>query len=290
MDEKKPLSVWKNEDYLSPEEFEILANFIYHKSGIKMEANKTYLLNNRVQKRIKELRFSGAAEYIRYLKYSDKNGAELQEFLNLVTVNETFFFRDFPQLEAFVECVKAVVELKMQNNDYTLKIWSAGCSTGEEPYTLSIILHEILDDVTKWKITILASDIDQVVLRKAVNGVYEHRSIKDTPAEYLDNYFIYNREKQTYQVTDSVRSIVQFEHLNLNDKDRMRLKRNFDIIFCRNVLIYFDDESRRRAVEVFYSALNEKGYVFLGSSESMGRITLAFKLMRLNKFLVYCKE
>jgi chemotaxis protein methyltransferase CheR len=289
MDDFKSL-VWKTEDYLSPEEFEILANFIYHKSGIKMEASKTYLLNNRVQKRIKELRFSGAAEYIRYLKYSDKNGSELQEFLNLVTVNETFFFRDFPQLEAFVECLKAVVDLKMLTNDYTLRIWSAGCSTGEEPYTLSIILHEILDDITKWKVSIVASDIDQVVLRKAEAGIYEYRSVKDTPPEYLDTYFKYNRENQKYQVNQSVKSIVHFEHLNLNDKDRMRLKRNFDIIFCRNVLIYFDDESRRRAVEIFYSALNEKGYVFLGSSESMGRITLAFKLIRLNKFLVYCKE
>jgi len=289
MDERKP-SLLRNEEYLSPEEFEILANFIYHKSGIKMEANKTYLLNNRVQKRIRELRFSGAAEYIRYLKYSDKNGAELQEFLNLVTVNETFFFRDFPQLEAFVECVKAVVEQKMLKNDYTLRIWSAGCSTGEEPYTLSIILHEILDDIKKWKITIMASDIDQVVLRKAEAGIYELRSVKDTPSEYLDNYFIYDKAKQNFQVNKSVKSVVNFEHLNLNDKERMRLKRNFDIIFCRNVLIYFDDESRRRAVEIFYAALNEKGYVFLGSSESMGRITLAFKLMRLNKFLVYCKE
>jgi chemotaxis protein methyltransferase CheR len=280
----------REDEYLSPEEFEILANFIYHKSGIKMESNKTYIMNNRVQKRIKELNLKTPTEYIRMLKYSDKSGSELQELLNLITVNETFFFRDYPQLEAFVECLKDVVNRKMEVGDYTLRIWTAGCSTGEEPYTLSIILHEILDDIKKWKITITASDIDLVILRKAEVGIYDNRSVKEAPDEYLKQYFTFIPEKGTFSVNNNIRSLVNFEHLNLNDKEKMRLKRNYDFIFCRNVLIYFDDDSRRRAVENFYSALNNKGFIFLGSSESMGRITSSFKLIRLNKHLVYCKE
>ncbi len=290
MDNRENRLSWKEEEYLSPEEFEILANFIYHKSGIKMESNKTYLLNNRIQKRIREKDMRSASEYIRYLKYSDKNGTELQELLNLVTVNETFFFRDFPQLEAFVECLKKTVQRKADEQNYTLKIWSAGCSTGEEPYTLSIILHEILDNVRNWKLQVTASDLDQAVLKKAQQGLYEYRSIRDVPAEYIDMYFSYDADSKIYRVNDNIRSLIQFEHLNLNDRDKMRIKGNYDFIFCRNVLIYFDDDSRRRAVEHFYSALNENGYIFLGSSESLGRITSAFKMIRLNKFLVYCKE
>ncbi len=281
-----------NEDtkYLSPEEFEILANFIYHKSGIKMEDNKTYLLNNRIQKRIRELQLKSAGDYIRLLKYSDKEGFEFQELLNLVTVNETFFFRDFPQLEAFVDCLKSSVTRKMITGDHTMRIWCAGCSTGEEPYTLSIILHEILDNVANWKLSILASDIDKSVLSKAEKGIYEKRSVKDVPEEYMNKYFHHDIYKNNATINEEIRSIIQFEHLNLNDRDNMRLKRNYDFIFCRNVLIYFDDNSRQRAVEHFYSALNQQGYIFLGSSESMGRITSAFKLIRLNKHLVYCKE
>jgi chemotaxis protein methyltransferase CheR len=282
---------WKDEEeYISPEEFEILSSFIYHKSGIKLETAKTYLLNNRVQKRIRELGFKAAAEYIRFLKYSDKNGNEFQELLNLITVNETYFFRDFPQLEAFVECLKVLVDKKVEKNDYTLKIWSAGCSSGEEAYTLGIILHEILGNVKDWRISILGSDIDKTILQKAQKGKYDFRSVKDSPSEYMDMYFDFQPGEKTYNVKNFIRNMVEFEHLNLNDKDRMRMKRNFDFIFCRNVLIYFDDESRRRVVEHFYSALNESGYIFLGSSESMGRITSAFKLIRLNKYLVYCKE
>lgn len=279
-----------NESYLSPEEFEILSNLIYQKSGIKMSSDKTYILNNRVQKRVSESNVKSPSEYIRLLRYGDREGIELQKLLNNITVNETFFFRDFPQLEAFVECLKIVVERKMKTDDYTLRIWSAGCSTGEEPYTLSIILHEILDNIKNWKVNIIASDIDLNILKRAEEGIYESRSVKETPDEYLKQYFTYSQKYNHYSINDNIRSIVKIEHLNLNDKEKMRLKRNFDFIFCRNVLIYFDDTSRRRAVEHFYSALNDKGFIFLGSSESLGRITNAFKLIRLNKYLVYCKE
>jgi len=278
------------ENYISSEEFEILSNFIYHKSGIKLDSSKTYLLNNRLQKRLKEVGLKSASEYISFLKYSDKKGIELQELLNLITINETYFFRDFPQLEAFVECLKLVVEKKVQKNDYTLKLWSAGCSSGEEVYTLAIILNEILENVKDWQITVLGSDLDLQILEKAKKGEYEYRSIKTCPEEYLKTYFDFLPEKDVYKVKDFLKDIVRFEHLNLNDKEKMRFKKNFDFIFCRNVLIYFDDDSRRRVVEHFYSALNLGDYIFLGSSESMGRITNAFKLVRLNKHLVYCKE
>lgn len=292
MEEKKQrITAWKEEaENLSPEEFEILSNFIYHKSGIKMEANKAYFMNNRVQKRIRELKLKDASDYIRLLKYADKEGKELQELLNLITINETFFFRDFPQLEAFVECLKVLVAYKLERKDNSIRIWSAGCSTGEEPYTLSIILHEILESTKEWNLWITASDIDLNVLQKAGQGIYDPRSLKDVPIEYLNSYFTLDLNTGSYQVKNNIKSVVHFEHLNLNDKEKMRSNRNFDFIFCRNVLIYFDDESRRRVVENFYSSLNSNGYIFLGSSESMGRITSAFKLIRLNKYLVYCKE
>lgn len=281
----------QDSSYISIDEFEILSSFIYRKSGIKLENNKAYFMNNRVQKRLKDLNFASISDYIRYLKFSDRDGKELQQLLNQVTINETFFFRDYPQLEAFVECLKDVVNKKMETNHYSLNIWSAGCSTGEEPYTLSIILHEILDDIDKWKVKIIASDIDEEALHKAESGIYDYRSLKETPEEYINTYFSFEPSINKYSVQKNIRSKINFEHLNLNDKHSMRSKNNFDIIFCRNVLIYFDDESRKRAVEYFYSALNKNGYIFLGSSESMGRITSAFKLLRINnKYLVYSKE
>lgn len=277
--------------YISIEEFEILSSFIYRKSGIKMDNNKAYFMNNRVQKRLKDLEIEDIGEYIRYLKFSDKNNAELQHLLNAITINETFFFRDYPQLEAFVECLKELVARKVEKRDFTLKLWSAGCSTGEEPYTLSIILHEVLDNVKNWRISITGSDIDENALRKASNGIYDIRSMKESPEEYIHTYFDHNKHENQFKVKDFIRKPIHFEHLNLNDKQAMRNKKYFDFIFCRNVLIYFDDESRKRAVEYFYTALNRSGYIFLGSSESMGRITSAFKLLRINnKFLVYSKE
>ena len=228
-------------------------------------------------------------EYIRYLKYFDKDGKEFQLFLNLLTINETYFFRDYQQIQSFADhCLKEVVERKMKTMNRNLRIWSAGCSSGEEPYTLSIILSEILDDVKKWDISIYANDVDDNILKKAIAGKYDNRSIKEIPEEYLNKYFHFNG--QDYSIKESIKKHVKIEHLNLNNKEQIRKHSGFDFIFCRNVLIYFDDVSRKQVVDHFWSALNKGGYIFLGSSESLGRISAVFKLKKMGQTLVYYKE
>lgn len=270
-------------------DFYRLSEFIYQKVGIRFEPGKQYFVSKRLERRMEETGMRSPQEYIRYLLYSDTT-SEFQQLVNLLTVNETYFFREFLQLEAFAEhCLPALVEKKQREGNNTLRIWSAGCSTGEEPYTLSIILHEMFNDVHDWNIEIHASDIDQNVLKNAREGRYESRSVKDVPADYFGRYFRSGNDG-TWTVTDEVKSLVRFEHLNLFDTDQMNKKRHFDCIFCRNVLIYFDDVSRKRVVDHFYLALNPLAYIFLGTSESIGRITTAFTLKRMGAHLVYCKE
>ncbi len=275
---------------LTMDEFEYLTDFVYRRVGIRFEAKKVYFVSKRVEKRMEALDIVSPSDYLRYLKFSDPKGLEFQNLINLLTVNETYFFRDFPQFEVFAEhCLSEVVAGKIAAGDNRIRVWSAGCSTGEEAYTISIILHEMLDDVGEWDIDILASDIDENVLRRAAGGEYDGRSIKEVPLEYLEKYFQKGRNG-TYHIGQRPREIVRFEHLNLSGGAAVRLRKGFDFIFCRNVLIYFDDFSRKKLVDHFYVALNRGGYIFLGPSESVGRITTAFKLKRLGRHLVYCKE
>lgn len=274
---------------LTLEDFEKFADFIYRKTGIRFDQKKFYFLSKRIEKRMQVLGITDPVTYLRRLKFGDKNGEELQNLVDLITINETYFFRDFPQLQAFAEyCLPEVVERKIKTRDDNLKIWSAGCSTGEEPYTISIILYEMLEDVNSWSIEILATDIDKEALRKAQEGIYEWRSVKHVPTEYLKKYFEIIKDK--YKIKDEVKKLVKFEHLNLMDFLSLRKKRGFDFIFCRNVLIYFDEISRKKVVDHFYIALNKGGYIFLGSSESLARITNAFKIKRLGGHIVYTKE
>ncbi|QTA77943.1 Chemotaxis protein methyltransferase [Desulfonema limicola] len=153
--------------FITPDEFEYLANFIYRKTGIRFEIKKLYFLSKRVQKRMEELGIQTASEYMRKLRFSDPDNSEFQLLLNLLTINETYFFRDFPQLQAFAEhCLPDIIEKKEAAGNRRLRIWSAGCASGEEPYTIGIILYEMLNNYRQWDIKITASDVDQNMLKK----------------------------------------------------------------------------------------------------------------------------
>ncbi len=271
-------------------EFNGLKDLIYRKTGIHYEKNKIYFLSRRLEKRMIELSMSNPQEYIRYLRFLDNKGLEFQTLINSLTINETYLFRDFSQLQAFAEhALVDIVNRKIETNNNTLRIWSAGCSTGEEPYTLAIILREMLDDSTQWNIHIQASDIDETALNKAKAGSFSLRSMKEVPEEYIDKYFIPDSNNR-YKAKSFIKDMISFEQLNLSDKKALRMKKHYDVIFCRNVLIYFDDTSRKKVVDSFYLSLDHGGFIFLGSSESMTRVTTAFKLKRMGKHLVYSKE
>jgi len=270
-------------------EFKELRDLIYEKIGIHILDEKIYFLKKRVEKRIEELGIDSPSEYIKYLRYMDHTGKEFQNLTNSITINETYFFRNFPVLQAFAEhCLPEVLQRNMEKKQKELRILSAGCSSGEEPYTLSIILHEMVDDLRNINAKIVGIDIDESALKKAKRGIYDERSIKDVPGKYLDKHF--DILPSGYSVKEHVRRLVGFHKINLFDSTNLlRIGKQFDFVFCRNVLIYFSDESRRKVVENLYMMMKPGGYIFLGYSESMTRITRAFRIKRAGNTLVYQK-
>jgi len=272
---------------LSIEDFISIRNLVYEHTGMHFGENKVYFFKKRLQKRMEIHGFSRVNEYIKYLKYFDRNGREFQELVNLLTVNETYFFREFSQLEVFAEvCLPEVLEKKKKSKDRSIKVFSAACSTGEEPYTLAIILREMLDDNECWDVKVKGVDIDENVLETARRGIYDKRAVKDVPPLYLEQYFSSSISGR-FELKPEIRQMVSFEHVNLMDRKALRYEKNYDFIFCRNMLIYFDDASRKQVVERFYTMLNKGGLVFLGHAESMSRITTAFKVRRVNGYVVY---
>ena len=273
---------------LTTEQFTRLRDIILSKLGLCFELSRSHYLEKRIEKRMQPLGLNSAEEYIRYLYFMDTSGAEMQQLANLITTNETYMFREFDQLRGFSDyALPEVLEAKRAKRDNRLRIWSAGCSTGEEPYTLAIILKEVLQDVDDWKIDLVGTDIDETALARVRTGLYDERSIRHVPVEYLTRHF--TRESDHYRVRPETASMVVAEHLNLHDRSAMRGYRRFDFIFCRNVLIYFSEESRKAIVDYYYAALNPGGYIFLGHSESVGRISNAFTLVRLGDHLAYKK-
>ncbi|MBA1334459.1 MAG: Chemotaxis protein methyltransferase CheR [Firmicutes bacterium] len=270
---------------LSDELFDKFVKLVYKKTGIFYDYNKKYYVQKRVEKRAEALEMETLSEYYQMLKFTD-DPSEFEKLINDLTVNETYFFRDFPQLRNFAEDVLPVAAREKRKSK-KIKIWSAACSTGEEPYTLSIILQEMLDKPDEWELQILASDINTEVLQFARIGLYENRAIKDVPPEYLEKYFTKRHDK--YLVNLNVRRPVTFKRINLMDEHEMSSINGCDFIFCRNCLIYFDDESRRSVLSSFYESLNPGGFIFLGHSESVGRISSAYKVQRIGDTIVYSK-
>ncbi|ALS22394.1 chemotaxis protein CheR [Paenibacillus naphthalenovorans] len=276
-----------DEMVLSDELYAKFVKMVYKATGIYYEHNKKYYVQKRIEKRAEKLGIDSIHDYYRILKFS-KDSTEFDKLINDLTVNETYFFRDYPQLRNFAEEVlPMVVRRKNMNNDRTIKIWSAACSTGEEPYTLSIILQEMLDEPEKWNLRIVASDINTDVLHTAKNGLYEYRSVRDVPPEYLEKYF--TKKHESYLVKLGVKKLVHFMKINLMDSVAVSDITGCDFIFCRNCLIYFDDESRKTVLSDFYRSLNPGGIIYLGHSESVGRISSAYCMQRIGDTIVYSK-
>jgi len=274
---------------ITVEQFKRLTENIYKKLGLHFDDKKLYFLKSRVAKRMEVLDIQQPQDYLFLLSYADPDGVEMQALANLITTNETYMFREYEQLQCFANhCLPEVLSAKQARGERSLRIWSAGCSSGEEPYTLAMILQEVFPQTQAWDCEIAATDIDENMLRKTVAARYGQRSVHDVPEEYREKYLV--EVGGDFIVRRRTAALVQTYHLNLNDRMAMREMRGFDFIFCRNVLIYFDDLSRRTVVDSFFNALNPGGYIFLGHSESIGRISPAFKLKRFDEHLVYGKE
>ncbi len=273
---------------LSDEIFYKLKNLIYDISGIYFNEQKKYLLETRLSRRLSILELSNFEDYHNYLKYSPKRKSEIKELLNSVTTNETSFFRDLPQLNVFIDVLKQIVPAPSINPNKKIRIWSAGCSTGEEPYTIAIIIKENFP-FSNVKFDIIGSDISEHVLDSAKRGVYNSYTLRNAGENIIAKYF--NKiDDDSFALKDEIKHMTGFYNVNLVDAKEVKNLDIFDIVLCRNVIIYFDDESKKRAISNIYESLKIGGHLFLGHSESLHFISTSFKLVGFGKTPLYRKE
>jgi chemotaxis protein methyltransferase CheR len=270
---------------ISDAEFTKFREFFYRKTGIHFEDSKRYFVDSRLIDRMAATDSTSFNSWFSVLR-SEPSGAEMQQLINVMTVNETYFLREDYQFAALVNSVLPEVVARKRDRS-PIRIWCMPSSSGEEAYTVAMVLLERWAALEAWDVEIISSDIDTAVLTKARNGHYLERSVAPLPPSWLAKYF--DRTAQGWQISDSLRGAVEFTRCNLCRPEDTATYRRFDVIFCRNLLIYFDDASRRIAAEALYDALNPGGYVMLGHSESMSRITSVFRVRRFPDALAYQK-
>ena len=276
---------------MSDHSFYALRGMIYERSGIFFPDQKKYILENRLLRRIEEGGFNDFEKYIDFLRFDSLRDREFSTLFDIVTTNETSFFRDMNQLEVFESFVLPQIVKEVEKAGYKkLRIWSAPCSTGEEPYTLAMLLLSKFPGIqgAGWDIEIHGSDISECVLNSARRGEYNDYSMRNVPPLYLDRYFTKNGNGK-YGVKPEVKGIVRLSNINLFDNLRLRMFRGMNIVFCRNVLIYFDEAAKKRVIANIYDCLLPGGYLFIGHAESLFNISRAFKLVNINNILLYQK-
>jgi len=270
----------------SPEEYVALCDFLRQRTGLSFGENKRYYVERRVVDRMAAVGAEDFGEYLNLLRFQ-ASGEELQLLVNQMTVNETYFFREKYQLDCLVNSALDEVVRDRKPGD-RIRIWSAGCSTGEEPYSIAIMLLEFWKRVDEFEIELHASDIDSRVLTAARAGLYEERSLQFLPPHLVSKYFTLEAPGR-WRIIGDLRDSIEFSHVNLMDSEQIRRFRNLDVIFCRNMLIYFDDLGRREVAAGFHEALAPGGFVFLGHSESMARMSSLYAPRRFPEAIIYQK-
>lgn len=271
---------------LSNSQFNKIRELLYSRTGIQIKESKIEFLSRKVYLRMKEIDIESVDDYIRYLVF-DKTGMEQEDFVDLVVINETYFFRDYQLMRFFGEEILPIM-VKEKGSKRNISILSAGCSTGDEPYTLAIILREMLDDVSEWNLRIDAADISRKVLDTARKGLYTSHALREIPELYRNRYF--EKTGESYQLVPALIGMVNFRRVNLFDPLQMAALYRYDVVFCRNVLIYFDSESRTRVLEHLYDAMNPSGFIFLGPGEGIGRMGALFDFQRYGRSFAYRKN
>jgi chemotaxis protein methyltransferase CheR len=271
---------------ISDDDFDKFREYFYRKTGIMFDQNKRYFVDRRLIERIKATGHNGFKSYFIFLRF-ESSGKELQNLINILTVNETYFFREEYQFKCMVNRMLPEIISRKRSGDI-IRIWSIPASTGEEPYSVAIYLLEYWKDIDKWDVEIIASDIDTNALENAKKGIYSERSVQNLPKSIIQKYFKFIGNGY-YQICDELRNSVEFTRVNIIDTKETKRYRGFDIVFCRNLLIYFDDLSRKIAVENLFDSMNPGGFICLGHSESMSRISPIFKIRKFPEAIVYQK-
>jgi chemotaxis protein methyltransferase CheR len=272
---------------LSDEIFKLLKDLIYKSSGVWFDDNSKDILRMRLTNSVQRHQFKNFKDYYYFLRYDREKDAELASLLDIVTNHETYFFREMAQLKAFSEeILPEIREIKKRDGCKEMKIWSAGCSTGEEAYTIAMLFLEskMFNDLN---IEIFATDISHRVLHSARRGVYQKHAFRATDSEMIAKYFI--QEENGYKISDKVKEKVNFGYFNLLDSEKSAFINRMDVIFCRNVIIYFDMPAKKKVIDMFYEKLNNSGFLLLGHSESLINISTAFTLRHFKNDMVYQK-
>jgi chemotaxis protein methyltransferase CheR len=275
---------------MSNQTFEKWRQYIYESCGIYFQDNKKYLLESRLQKRINYLGLNSYDGYLSYILESTNELKEKKFLYEAITINETYFFRNQPQLDALVnKIIPQIMEKQGRNNKTKLRIWSAASSSGEEVYSIAIAIADmVLPRYPNLEFEIAGTDINYAVVETAKQGIYREYSIRNTPAYYLKKYFIV--DGNNFEVSPEIKKFTSFRVLNLYDTAAMRTMYNYDVVFCANVLIYFDLKSKIKVVTQLYNSLNKGGYLFIGYSETLHNISKAFKVLSFPKTIGYQKE
>ena len=270
---------------VTQEEVQRLCEFLYRKTGMSFAENKRYFIDRRLAERIAATQSGSFQAYFALLR-SDA-GHEIEHLVNAFTVNETYFYREDHQLRCLTSDLLVDIVRRKPVGE-SIRIWSIPCSTGEEPYSIAIWLMENWSEVDRHNIEIVGSDIDTRALKAAAEGVYGARALMRLPRSIIDRYFKPVGDDR-HQIDPGLRNSIQFTRANLVDVHDMARYRNFDVVLCRNVLIYFDDSSRRVAAENLHECIRPGGYICLGHSETMSRITQLFRVCRFPDAIVYQK-
>lgn len=267
-------------DILNDSQFETFRKLIYNESGITFSDTNRSILDSRIKESLREKQLTTVEEYYKLIT-SDKE--EMKIFLDSITTNLTRFFRNIPHFEALVNYVLPhLMELKKKSGDYKIRVWSAGCSTGEEPYTIAMLLADKLP--SPFTFEIMASDISLKSLMVGKAGYYPEPRVQGIPQNYLEKYF--TKTEKGYQVKQELMNKIRFDYHNLKNDSGAR---NLDIIFCRNVLIYFDEAAQKAVIDRFYNSMSSQSYLFIGHSESLFGMETQFKFLKTDWACLYEK-
>lgn len=273
---------------MSEEEFRLLRDFIHERFGLFFGEPQRGSLRTRLAGRLASLDLMSFEDYYHYLRFGPQRNEELQRMVSHLTNNETYFFREQPQLQVFSEHIlRSLKDRKSKNGERRLRILSAGCSTGEEPHTLAMMVYDSGQFFWNWDVEVVGLDVDHVALEKARKAVYFHNSFRSLPKELQEKHFL--RQGTGAVVKENIRKLVQFRQGNLLDGSSYEGLKPTDVIFCRNVLIYFSDATILRVVRQFHELLSPGGYLFLGHAESLSRITDMLTPVRFQGAMVYQK-
>src|ERR1700742_4785314 len=268
---------------LSDNEFNLFRDLIYDECGVKIGGEKRTFLESRLRRRMGELGVSTALEYYGMVRYSKTKMQELPALLDVMMICETSFFRNQPQFDLMTGVVlPEIIAHKLRTGSRLIRIWSAGCSTGQEPYSAAMAVLELLPEPETWNLRVFASDLSFTALERAQSGVYNADQIRGLREPYASKYF--HRENGNYVVNNDVKRRVVFDYHNLKNDNGLR---SLDVVFCRNVMIYFDVEEQRRLIARFAGCLVPGGYLFIGHAESLQGLSQQFAMLHRDKGIAY---